>query len=167
MTIENKLSSYHKRRDFTKTKEPIGKKQKISKQPIFVIQKHNARQLHYDFRLEIGKVLKSWAVPKGPSKDPKEKRLAIETDDHPLEYAQFEGKIPEGQYGAGTVKIFDYGTYENIKTRDGKLVPIKKCLRDGKIEVYLNGRRIKGSYVLIRFGENKKNWLLKKMKDKE
>lgn len=137
---------------------------------IFVVQKHAASHLHYDFRLEIGGVLVSWAVPKGPPVDLSQKRLAVMTEDHPLEYASFEGTIPEGSYGAGTVMIWDAGTYENIKTRAGKLVPIKKCLEIGTIEIVMHGKKLKGAFALIRtkLGSQKsrgKNWLLIKMKD--
>ncbi|KKP35858.1 MAG: ligase D, 3'-phosphoesterase domain protein [candidate division TM6 bacterium GW2011_GWF2_32_72] len=132
--------------------------------PIFVIQKHDATTLHYDFRLEIDGVLKSWAVPKGPSTDPSQKHLAIMTEDHKMSWAKFEGIIPEGEYGAGTVMIWDYGTYKNIKEKDGKLVPMEQCLENGRIEIWLDGEKLKGSYALIRMQDNK-NWLLIKMKD--
>ncbi len=131
---------------------------------IFVIQKHDATRLHYDFRIEVDGVLKSWAVPKGPSTDPRQKRLAIMTTDHSLKYAKFEGVIPEGEYGAGIVMVWDKGTYRNIKkTKDGKIVPIKKCLKEGQLEIWLNGKKLKGGYSIVRM--NDKNWLLIKMKD--
>ncbi len=136
------------------------------KEPRFVIHKHDATRLHYDFRLEIGGVLKSWAVPKGPSTNPKEKRLALATPDHALSYIGFEGVIPEGEYGAGTVMVWDIGTYKNIKKKDGKLVPLEKSYADGQIEVWLEGKKLKGGYALIKtkgLGENK--WLLIKMRD--
>jgi len=137
--------------------------------PIFVIQKHDARSLHYDFRLEIGGVLKSWAIPKGPSVNPKEMRLAIQVEDHPMEYADFEGVIPEGDYGAGTVMVWDRGTYTNISKKDGKEVPIEQSLEEGHIIVRLDGAKLQGGYALIRtkFGRpgGQKQWLLVKKKD--
>ncbi len=127
----------------------------------FVIQKHDASQLHYDFRLEVDGILKSWAVPKGPSTDPAEKRLAVEVEDHQLSYADFEGVIPEGQYGAGTVMVWDTGSYENIR-EDG----MASCHKDGLIEVWLEGEKLQGGYALKRFrGGKKPQWLLIKMND--
>ena|SRR3990167_6439806 len=162
----SKLKEYAKRRNFKKTKEPEAKVSK-SNDHIFVIQKHAASHLHYDFRLEIDGVLVSWAVPKGPSTNPAEKRLAARTEDHPVEYAKFEGVIPEGEYGGGTVMVWDYGTYENIKKRDGKLVPMKQCLENGQIEVLLKGHKLQGGYALIKtmLGIKGDNWLLIKMRD--
>src|SRR5579863_1464531 len=166
MVPYDKLKSYKKRRDFTVSPEPSGKKvSKKSKKPIFVIQKHNASHLHYDFRLEIDGVLVSWAVPKGPSTDPSTKHLAVQTEDHPMDYATFEGMIPEGHYGAGSVIVWDTGTYENIKEKDGKLVPIEKCYKNGRIEIFLHGKKLQGGYALIK-AENLKEgeWLLIKMR---
>lgn len=136
------------------------------KKPIFVIQKHNASHLHYDFRLEIDGVLKSWAIPKGPSTDPQDKRLAIETEDHPMDYANFEGVIPEGSYGAGSVIVWDKGTFENIKEKDGKIIPLKQCYKNGQIEVNLHGKKLQGGYALIRTkSDDMKKWLCIKMRD--
>jgi len=132
--------------------------------PIFVIQKHAARNMHYDFRLSIGGVLVSWAVPKGPSMSTRLRRLAIRTDDHPIAYAQFEGVIPKGEYGAGTVMVWDKGTYRNIKKKGGKKVSMAQCLVSGQIEVWLEGDVLRGAYVLLRRGKEKQ-WLLIKMKD--
>lgn len=135
---------------------------------LFVIQKHDASHLHYDFRLEINGVLKSWAVPKGPSTNPEIKHLAMPTEDHPLEYATFEGVIEAGSYGAGTVMVWDIGTFENIKQSKGSLVPIEQCYKNGQIEVFLHGKKLNGRYTLIRMklGKAKKeSWLLIKMRD--
>src|SRR5437762_5131094 len=115
------LKTYRKKRDFRNTPEPKGKSTgKRGKKSIFVIHKHAARQLHYDFRLQVGRALKSWAVPKGPSPNPGDKRMAAEVEDHPLDYAKFEGVIPKGEYGAGTVLIWDKGTYRNVTKKDHK-----------------------------------------------
>jgi len=162
------LQLYKNRRDFTISPEPAVKKVKKNKneKPLFVIQKHNAQNLHYDFRLEIDGVLKSWAVPKGPSTDPHDKRLAIETEDHPIEYATFEGTIPEGHYGAGSVIIWDTGYFENIKEKDGKAVSLKDSYKNGQIEVHLSGKKLQGGYALIRTdSDDGKKWLLIKMRD--
>ncbi len=166
---KDKLNEYKKKRDFSKTTEPKGGKKKSGDQKHFVIQKHDASSLHYDFRLEMDDVLKSWAVPKGPSTDPSEKRMAINTEDHPLDYIDFEGTIPEDEYGGGTVIVWDGGTYRNLrgeKKGDGK--SMSASFDDGKVEVWLDGKKIKGGYVLIRTGKKDSDkWLLKKMKDDE
>ena len=154
------LAHYRKRRKFAKTSEPKGTKRKGGKAPIYVVQKHHARSLHFDLRLEMGGVLKSWAVPKGPPKKIGEKHLAILTEDHPMEYAKFEGTIPKGEYGAGRVKIWDSGTFENVKSD-----PLKKCFKDGVIEFKPNGKRLKGAYALVHFKE--KNWLFIKVRLKK
>jgi DNA ligase D-like protein (predicted 3'-phosphoesterase) len=166
--MKDSLEAYRGKRDFRKTSEPSGRRGKSKKRPIFVIQKHDARTLHYDFRLETDGVLKSWAVPKGPSTDPRVKRLAIPTEDHPIDYADFEGIIPEGEYGAGTVLVWDKGTYTNLKREDGHKVPVSQCLEDGHVMVSLNGKKIRGGYSLVRTGKGKdKRWLLVKMDDDE
>ena len=163
------LKRYKEKRDFTKTKEPRGVKKKSTiKKPIFVIQQHAARAMHYDFRIEIGGVLVSWAVPKGPSLNPRIKRLAIMTEDHPIEYARFEGIIPEGEYGAGPVIIWDKGIYKNIRKHNGKEVSMKKCLNEGQIEIFLEGEKLEGGYALVRTNgqtKEKSRWLLIKMRD--
>ncbi len=162
----NSLKTYRTRRHFKKTPEPAGKKIKKT-DPIFVVQKHDASHLHYDFRIELNGVLKSWAVPKGPPRKIGEKRLAIETEDHPYEYAHFEGIIPAGEYGAGTVEIWDHGNFENIKEKSGKIVPLEDCYEHGSIEVYLQGNKLKGPYALVKTklgGDTKKEWLFLKMK---
>jgi DNA ligase D-like protein (predicted 3'-phosphoesterase) len=132
------------------------------KNPLFVIQKHSASHLHYDFRLEYNGILLSWAVPKGPSLNPRIKRLAIPTPDHPYDYAHFEGAIPAGSYGAGTVMVWDIGTYRNIKMDDGALVSMKECLRRGTIEIFLKGKKLQGGFALIKTA---RGWLLIKMRD--
>ena len=146
-----------KKRDLNKISKPKAEKKKKSVKHIFVIQKHFAKNLHFDFRLQIGNVLKSWVIPKGPSKSTKDKRLAILVEDHPLSYANFEGEIPVGQYGAGIVEIWDRGYFENFSKKQS----LKKCFENGQIEINLKGKKIKGKYSLINFKE--KNWLLIKM----
>ncbi|MBD3377952.1 DNA ligase [candidate division KSB1 bacterium] len=158
------LKEYRTKRDFDRTREPFGAESGRGQtpEPIFVIQKHDASNLHYDFRLEIDGLLKSWAIPKGPSLNPKEKRLAIPTEDHPLEYAQFEGVIPEDEYGGGTVMIWDAGTINPVK-EDHSLAEEYK---EGHIEVWLKGNKLEGGYALIRTGKGKDaKWLLIKMDD--
>jgi len=119
--MSDPLKDYRDKRDFNQTPEPVGETQASTKKPVFVIQKHDARNLHYDLRLEHGGVLKSWAVPKGPSMDPMVKRLAVPTEDHPMGYLDFEGVIPKGNYGAGTVIVWDIGLYRNLKGDDADL----------------------------------------------
>jgi len=172
MSDKKKLSDYKKKRDFRKTSEPGGDKTDFKwadKRPIFVIQKHDASNLHYDFRLEVDGVLKSWAVPKGPSTDPSDKRLALPTEDHPLDYADFEGVIPEGEYGAGTVMVWDRGYYKNHKRNDdGNESPpsISKQIEEGHVTVDLYGEKLTGGYALIKTGSGKDDrWLLIKMDD--
>ncbi len=154
------------RREFLAT--IAGGERQGGERSIFVIQKHAARTLHYDFRLEVDGVLKSWAVPKGPSTDPRVKRLAVPTEDHPLEYAQFEGAIPGGQYGAGTVLVWDTGTYRNLKEEDPDYEPMSMAdaLASGLVAVWLEGHKLRGGYALVRTGRGEDNrWLLIKMKD--
>ena len=162
---EDSLKKYKEKRDFKKTPEPFTSK-KTSKKPRFVIQKHKASRLHYDFRMEVDGVLKSWAIPKGPSTDYTQKRLAIPTEDHPLDYIDFEGIIPPGNYGAGTVIVWDTGTYLNLKEDDGEEIPITKTIEEGHVEFYLEGKKLKGAYALIHTGRaGRKFWLFFKMKD--
>jgi len=166
MSKKDLLKAYRQKRDFSKTGEPEGGGKTLHDGPIFVIQKHSASTLHYDFRLEVDGVLKSWAVPKGPSTDTSVKRLAVPTEDHPIEYADFEGSIPEGEYGAGTVIVWDRGVYRNIKESDGETVPMEKCIEDGHVTVWLEGKKLRGGYSLIRTGKGEDaRWLLVKMKD--
>lgn len=132
----------------------------------FVIHKHDASTLHYDFRIEVDGVLKSWAVPKGPSTDPREKRLAIPTADHPLNYAQFEGVIPKGDYGGGTVLIWDAGTYENITEKEGVIQPMAQALKAGHALFRLKGQKLQGGYALQRTAAGAdERWLLIKLDD--
>jgi DNA ligase D-like protein (predicted 3'-phosphoesterase) len=172
VTARGRLEDYRKKRDFRTTREPAGKVKRPGKKPIFVIQKHDASHLHYDFRLEVDGVLKSWAVPRGPSTDPREKRLAVPTEDHPIDYADFEGTIPKGEYGGGTVLVWDKGTYRNLKAEDldadEEPVPISDALDDGHATVWLEGRKLVGGYALIRTGKGRDaRWLLIKMDDDE
>lgn len=152
------LTEYKKKRHFNKTPEPGPEKKRTKTGRIFVFQKHRATALHYDFRLEADGVLKSWAIPKGPSLDPTVKRLAMQVEDHPVDYADFEGVIPEGEYGGGTVMVWDYGTYEPENTDD-----VSAALRKGELKFSLNGKKLKGSWVLVRTRD--RQWLLIKHRD--
>jgi DNA ligase D-like protein (predicted 3'-phosphoesterase) len=167
---DDQLAEYRSKRDLDRSPEPSGERGGARGEPIFVVQKHRARSEHYDFRLEAGGVLKSWAVPKGPSTDPSEKRLAIRVEDHPLEYATFEGVIPGGEYGAGAVIVWDTGTYRNATRRDGQDVPIEEALNDGHVVVELHARKLRGGYALTRTDvdeRGRERWLLVKMRDAE
>lgn len=157
---EKKLKKYHAKRDFTKTSEPKG--EIASHGNLFVVQRHDASHLHYDLRLEVDGVLKSWALPKGVPIKYNEKHLAVETEDHPLAYADFEGKIPEGSYGAGTVKIWDKGEYEHIHTLTKQPTTMTGAIKKGAIKFQLKGKRYKGTYALARFKQenNKNQWLI-------
>ena len=163
------LTKYIAKRDFTKTAEPKAGKSKDKNELLFVIQKHDASHLHYDFRLEMEGVLKSWAIPKGPSTDPKVKRLAMMVEDHPLDYREFEGIIPEGQYGGGTVIVWDEGTYEPIEEIKGKKEQEKHLLqqlKSGSVKIKLHGEKLEGEFALVKthgMGENA--WLLIKHND--
>jgi DNA ligase D-like protein (predicted 3'-phosphoesterase) len=162
---EEALKEYKQKRDFKKTTEPYSGEKASPDRPRFVIQKHKASRLHYDFRLEVNGVLKSWAIPKGPSTDYTQKRLAIPTEDHPIDYIDFEGTIPPGNYGAGTVIVWDTGTYRNLKEEDQE-IPVEKFIEEGHVEFYLEGEKLKGAYALIHTGRaGRKFWLFFKMKD--
>lgn len=169
MSNEKKsLGLYTKKRDFTKTSEPpVTKKTRSKKNLLFVVQKHQASQLHYDFRLEVDGVLKSWAVPKGLSGNPAQKRLAVQTEDHPLAYAYFEGTIAQGNYGAGVVMVWDIGTYTVLQKDTKKRCSLLDALHDGQIEIFLKGKKLYGAYVLVRLQRlsSDTNWLLIKMRD--
>ncbi len=157
-----KLEEYKRKRQFDRTPEPSGTESTPKAQNTFVVQQHAARRLHYDFRLAIQGTLKSWAVPKGPSLNPNDKRLAVQTEDHPLEYANFEGNIPEGSYGAGTVMVWDRGTFQV----EGKL-DAGKQLEHGEIKFALNGVKLRGSFVIVKLKNSEKGneWLMIKHKD--
>jgi DNA ligase D-like protein (predicted 3'-phosphoesterase) len=131
-----------------------------------VVQEHQASTHHFDFRIEVDGVLKSWAVPKGPSTDPRAKRLAVAVEDHPLDYADFEGAIPEDEYGGGAVIVWDRGTYDNLTERNGKLKPAADAIADGYLIVALHGQKLRGGYALQRIsGGEKAKWLLVKTRD--
>jgi bifunctional non-homologous end joining protein LigD len=162
------LGEYHAKRDFHRTAEPRGRRAAPHDEPIFVVQEHHASHLHYDFRLEADGVLKSWAVPKQPTLDPSQKRLAVEVEDHPLDYATFEGTIPKGQYGGGTVKIWDHGTYENLLEDKPEPLTVSEGIEAGRLEFVLHGKKLRGKFALVRMkdrGRGKPQWLLIKMKD--
>jgi bifunctional non-homologous end joining protein LigD len=160
------LTVYNKKRNFKNTPEPKdGGTKKGSFR--FVVQRHDASHLHYDFRLELGGVLKSWAVPKGPSMNPTDKRLAVMVEDHPVSYINFEGEIPKGNYGAGTVEVWDKGAFfpvdeelEKISERQALM-----ALKKGELKIFLKGEKLEGGFVLVRLHNDEKNWLLIKHKD--
>jgi bifunctional non-homologous end joining protein LigD len=160
------LGRYRAKRDFTKTAEPAGAGDMpaapAGADRVYVVQKHHAGHLHYDLRLESGGVLKSWAVPKGPSLDPADRRLAVEVEDHPLDYACFEGAIPEGEYGGGTVIVWDRGTF-----REQGDASFEAMLEKGSVKIEIAGEKLAGGFALVRtrFGGKKNNWLLIKEKD--
>lgn len=178
-TAAEQLAEYQRKRDFEKTAEPSGasarkpSRASASDKLAFVIQKHAATQLHYDLRLEIDGVMKSWAVPKGPSADPGVKRLAMQVEDHPVEYNTFEGTIPAGEYGGGTVMLWDHGTYEIENALDNDMNSAAHDQYErGDLKIDFHGKRIKGSYALVRtrgFGRSasKPSWLLIKHRDSE
>ena len=162
----DKLAKYRSKRDFTRTPEPSGERPAASaNRRRFVIQKHAASRLHYDFRLELDGVFKSWAVTRGPSLDPHDKRLAVEVEDHPLEYGDFEGTIPDGEYGGGTVQLWDRGYWEPAGDK-----PPQEALAEGDFKFTLDGKRLHGGWVLVRMkhdrlGGKRTNWLLIKHRD--
>lgn len=160
------LAEYRQKRNFARTPEPSGafKSSRKTAARLYVIQKHRATQLHYDFRLEFDGVLLSWAVPKGPSLDPSVKRLAMQVEDHPLDYAGFEGVIPEGDYGGGTVMVWDHGAW-SAESDD-----VREALKKGDLKFILHGKKLRGSWVLVRtrgYGsQSGKSWLLIKHRDR-
>ena len=159
LSVYGRLAEYNRKRRFEVTPEPAGKQARARKEILeFVVQKHRASRLHYDFRLEHDGVMLSWAVPKGPSLDPANKRFAMQTEDHPIEYNQFEGVIPEGEYGGGTVMIWDRGTWEP------QVDDVDTALIKGDLKFSLNGKKLRGSWVLVRM--RPRQWLLIKHRDK-
>jgi len=163
------LEKYKEKRNFKETPEPVGAKDKRADKLIFVIQRHKASHLHYDFRLEMEGVLKSWAVPKGPSLNAQDKRLAMMVEDHPFDYKDFAGIIPEGNYGAGIVEIWDSGTYTDLEGNDKKTAEkiLKAGLKAGNLKVKLNGKKLKGEFALVKLkGKEENSWLLLKHRDK-
>jgi bifunctional non-homologous end joining protein LigD len=159
LSLFGRLAEYNRKRRFEVTPEPAGKPARARKRlREFVVQKHRASQLHYDFRLEHDGVMLSWAVPKGPSLDPGNKRFAMQTEDHPIEYNQFEGVIPEGEYGGGTVMIWDRGTWEP----EGE--DVDAALAKGDLKFKLHGKKLRGSWVLVRM--RPRQWLLIKHRDR-
>jgi bifunctional non-homologous end joining protein LigD len=169
-TRTERLTDYRRKRDFTRTREPKGGGSKRSPKLAYVIQKHAATRLHFDLRLELDGVMKSWAVPKGPSLDPAVKRLAIQVEDHPIEYNAFEGTIPKGEYGGGTVMIWDRGTYTAAAETDDPEAALHEGYRKGDLKFVLRGKRLKGSWVLVRTrsrrgGSGRGQWLLIKHRD--
>ena len=161
------LAEYRRKRDFTRTREPAGGRVRAGKQLAFVIQKHAASRLHFDLRLELDGVMKSWAVPKGPSLDPTVKRLAMQVEDHPIEYNKFEGTIPEGEYGGGTVMLWDRGTYTAPGDDPDPEATLRRGYEKGDFKFELHGKRLQGSWVLVRIrrDEERRQWLLIKHRD--
>ena len=162
------LTEYRRKRDFGKTREPSGHAASRDRRKglRFVIQKHAASHLHFDLRLELDGVMKSWALPKGPSYDPAARRLAMEVEDHPTEYNRFEGTIPEGEYGGGTVMIWDRGTYEPVG--DGGEDTLRAAYRRGSLKIVFHGHRMLGEWALVRMradARSRKQWLLIKHRD--
>ncbi|MFF5516846.1 DNA polymerase ligase N-terminal domain-containing protein [Streptomyces coeruleorubidus] len=168
MAERDRLRDYRGKRDFDRTGEPSGSGERSGDKPRFVVQIHDASTMHFDFRLQVDDVLKSWSIPKGPSADPKDKRLAVPTEDHPLEYEEFEGVIPRGEYGGGTVIVWDHGTYEPLShDRRGRPVDFAESLEHGHATFRLSGAKLRGEYALTRFrggqgGDGEEAWLLVK-----
>lgn len=164
------LSLYKKKRSFDQTPEPQGKKKSSARTLKFVVQKHDATSLHYDFRLEMEGVLKSWAIPKGPSLNPQDKRLAMMVEDHPFDYRTFEGTIPAGNYGAGTVMVWDEGTYTAMGFEEEPIKEQEKILleemKKGDVKIVLHGEKLKGAFALVKIkGRGENTWLLIKKQD--
>lgn len=166
--MTGKLRVYRSKRDFARTREPRGGRAKQAGTLAYVIQKHDASHLHFDLRLEVDGVMKSWAVPRGPSINPKVKRLAVQVEDHPIEYNRFEGTIPKGEYGGGTVMIWDRGSWRYGGDDPDPVQGTREGLRLGKLEIVLEGRRLRGAWVLVRTARagTKAQWLLIKQRDR-
>ncbi|MFW5972600.1 MAG: DNA polymerase ligase N-terminal domain-containing protein [Bacteroidota bacterium] len=164
MPGNDSLSEYRKKRDLSRSPEPGDGRERKAEQR-FVIQKHAARSLHYDFRIEVGGVLASWAIPKGPSTDKRVQRLAIHVEDHPADYIDFEGVIPEGEYGAGAVIVWDTGPYRNLMEEKEKPRSIEESIESGHAELWLDGEKLEGGFSLVRINKEKDHWLLSKMDD--
>ncbi|HKU63300.1 MAG TPA: DNA polymerase ligase N-terminal domain-containing protein [Gemmatimonadales bacterium] len=167
-TRSDRLAEYRRKRDFGRTREPKGTTRRAPAARLaYVIQRHEATRLHFDLRLELDGVMKSWAVPKGPSLDPGVKRLAIEVEDHPIDYNTFEGTIPQGEYGGGTVMLWDRGTYTYAGDSDDPPAALREAYRKGDVKFELRGKRLRGSWVLVRTRRNdrKNQWLLIKHRD--
>ncbi len=167
MARDDGLAEYRDKRDPESSREPAGWSGDPSATPRFVVQRHDASSLHFDLRLEIAGVLVSWAVPKGPSLDPRDKRLATRTEDHPLDYADFEGEIPAEQYGGGTVVVWDTGAFENLTETDDQPVDAADALAGGHLKFRLSGEKLTGAFVLThsKMGGDERNWLLMKLDD--
>lgn len=162
------LTLYNKKRNFKETSEPAGKVKKSLSKLAFVVQRHKATRLHYDFRLELDGVLKSWAVPKGPSLNPIDKRLAMMVEDHPYDYKNFAGEIPQGNYGAGIVEIWDEGTYNDVEnsSKDIAVKNLRAGLKAGNLKFQLFGKKLKGEFALVKLKSKEDNsWLLIKHND--
>lgn len=171
MPEHDTLNEYRSKRDFRKSPEPAGAKRRQPRRTLhFVVQKHAASHLHFDFRLELDGVMKSWAIPKGPSLDPAVKRLAIEVEDHPIEYNTFEGTIPEGEYGAGTVMLWDRGTYTAADASGDPVEALRRDYEQGELKFLLRGKRLHGTWALVRTRRAgsrgaRTQWLLMKLHD--
>ena len=163
------LTTYKKKRNFRQTAEPAGRKKRLTRSLIFVVQKHAATRLHYDFRIEVNGMLVSWAVPKGPSMNPGDKRLAMKVEDHPFDYKDFEGVIPKGNYGAGEVIVWDQGVYMPVRGSSSKKENeriVNSELVKGDLKIVLLGKKLKGEFAIVRMHSEKENtWLLIKKKD--
>ncbi|MEV6163916.1 DNA polymerase ligase N-terminal domain-containing protein [Streptomyces sp. NPDC052052] len=170
---DDRLRKHRGKRHFDMAEEPHGDSGQTAAAPCFVVQIHQTRRMHFDFRLEVGGVLRSWAVPRGPSENPRERRLAVPTEDHPLEYRTFEGVIEKGKHGSGTVIVWDQGTYRPLShNRWGKPIPFEQSLEDGHATFWLDGTKLHGEFALTRFKGGGKDgdpgeeiWLLMKAKD--
>jgi DNA ligase D-like protein (predicted 3'-phosphoesterase) len=161
------LGEYRRKRDLGRSGEPAGGNRRGRRKPRFVVQEHQASTLHYDFRLEAGGVLKSWAIPKGPAADPGQKRLAMPTEDHPLDYENFEGVIPEGEYGAGEVIVWDTGTYDHhSRDQEGRELSVAEAIDRGHVSFVLHGKKLRGGYSLTKMRRGgREAWLLVKKAD--